>query len=39
MNLALSLIVQCLALILVITIISQIVGKYLITDYQEDFEK
>lgn len=39
MNLALNLIVQCLALILVITIISQIVGKYLITDYQEDFEK
>ncbi len=39
MNLALSLIVQCLALILVITIISQIIGKYLITDYQEDFDK
>jgi type IV secretory pathway TrbL component len=39
MNLALSLIVQCLVLILVITIISQIVGKYLVTDYQEDFEK
>lgn len=38
MNLALSLIVQSLALILVITIISQIIGKYVIKDYQEDFE-
>ena len=38
MNLALSLIVQSLVLIIVITIISQIIGKYLITDYQEDFE-
>lgn len=39
MNLALSLIMQSLALILVITIISQIIGKYVITDYQEDFEQ
>ncbi len=39
MNMALSLIVQSLALIIVITIISQIIAKYCITDYQEDFEK
>lgn len=39
MNLALSLIVQSLVLIVVITAISQIIGKYFITDYQEDFEE
>lgn len=39
MNLALSLILQSLGLIIVITIIAQIIGKYVITDYQEDFEQ
>lgn len=39
MNLALSLIVQCTILIVVVTAAFQIVGKYLITDYQEDFDQ
>lgn len=39
MNLALSLIVQCTILIVVVTAVFQIVGKYLITDYQEDFDQ
>lgn len=39
MNLALSLILQSLVLIVVITAIFQIVGKFLVTDYQEDFEE
>lgn len=39
MNMALNLIIQSLVLIVAITIISQFIGKYLITDYQEDYEK
>lgn len=39
MNLALSLLLQSIVLIVAITLIAQVIGKYLITDYQEDFEK
>jgi hypothetical protein len=38
MNLALSLIVQSAVLIVIVTAAFQIVGKFTITDYQEDFE-
>ncbi len=38
MNLALSLILQSAILIVVVTSIFQIIGKFTITDYQEDFE-
>ena len=38
MNMALSLILQSVMLIVVITALFQIAGKFLITDYQEDFE-
>lgn len=39
MNLALSLILQSVTLIVLVTAVFQIAGKYLITDYQEDFEE
>lgn len=39
MNLALSLLVQSAILIVAITLIFQVIGKYTITDYQEDFEE
>lgn len=38
MNMALSLILQSAALIVIVTAIFQVIGKYMITDYQEDFE-
>lgn len=37
MNLALSMIAQSLGLIIAITIVSQIIGMWFVTDYQEDF--
>lgn len=39
MNLAVGLLLQSAVLIIGIVLISQFIGKYLIHDYQEDFEE
>ncbi len=39
MNLALSLIVQGVVMLVAITVLFQIAGKLLIKDYQDDFEE
>lgn len=39
MNMALSLVIQSAVLIVIVTAVFQIAGKFLINDYQEDFEE
>lgn len=38
MNIALSLVIQSAVLIVLVTAAFQIIGKFTITDYQEDFD-